>query len=208
MQDHNPDHTDKPNADFTQRIREDTKRIIRYPDEIGPSDSRLGLKKLFTKIVDDLSINERKWRRLMDAYLRDPLNGIPNNTEEHVQARSAMNKNLITNDHMTWRVLCRALRFLRIKRFRFSLTLVHNNDTTTEHGIWMNMRNSYSHLEDDDDPRSAYNRIPTLEVRDDSAGAPVDVHIEPVSQPPLHVPPAIDFDRYRRSFPPVGDANK
>ncbi len=208
MQDNNPDRTDKPGADFTQRIREDTKRIIRYPDEIGPSDSRLGLKKLFTKIIDDLSINERKWKRLMDAHLRDPLNGIPNNTEDHVQARSAMNKNLITNEQMTWRVLCRALRFLRIKRFRFSLTLVHNNDTTTEHGIWMNLRNAYSHLEDDDDPRSTYNRIPTLEIRDDSEGAPVDLPVEPPTQSTIHVPPPIDFEKYRRSFPPVDSIDK
>lgn len=208
MQDFDPDHSDKPDADFIKRINQDTKRIIRYPDEIGPSDARLGLKRLFSKIIDDLSVNERKWKRLMDAYLRDPLNGIPNNTEDHVQARSAMNKNLITNDQMTWRVLPRGLRFFRIKRFRLSLTLVHNNDTTTEHGIWMNLRDSYPRMDEDDDPRTTYNRIPTLEVRDDSQDHPDAIRPEQASQPAIHVPPPIDFEKYRRSFPPVGGDDK
>lgn len=205
MQNKDPDRTDSIDADFQKRIREDTKRIIRYVDEIGPTDARVGLKLLYRKILDDLSINATRWKTLMDTYLRDPINGILNNTEEHVQQRSALNKNLVTNDQMTWKVFLRGLRFIRVKRLRFSVTLVHSNDTTTEHGMWLNIRNNYTPLNDYDDPRSTYNRIPVLEVRDDSKSNLVEVPSDATVRSVITAPPPIDFDKFRTQYPVVGD---
>lgn len=205
MQNKDPDRTDSIDADFQKRIREDTKRIIRYVDEIGPTDARVGLKLLYRKILDDLSINATRWKTLMDTYLRDPINGILNNTEEHVQQRSALNKNLVTNDQMTWKVFLRGLRFIRVKRLRFSVTLVHSNDTTTEHGMWLNIRNNYTPLDDYDDPRSTYNRIPVLEVRDDSKSNLAEVPADATVRGVITAPPPIDFDKYRTQYPVLGD---
>lgn len=202
MSDHQLGDQD-PVSEFRQRVNDDTKRIIKYADEQGPTDSRSAIKTLFSKIIDDLSINDRKWRRLMENYLRDPTNGIPNNTDEHVQQRSSINKNFLSNESMTWVMLCRALRFIRVKRFRISLTLVHSNNTTTEHGIWLTVRNEYQPLEEEDDPQRTLNRIPTLQVRQDGQDDPVVPAGTGANSGPPQTPTAVDLAGWRRAYTPT-----
>lgn len=193
-------------VDFHERIKRDTKKVAHYQDVMGPQSARTVIKALFSKIVNDLGITQTTWKRLMEVYLKDPLNHIPNNREAHVQERSALTKNYVSNHFMTWVMLCKALRFIRIKRFRISLTLVHSTNTTTEHGMWVNLRNEYPSLNDEDDNTNPLSRIPTIvEARDD--GSPSDHQQQPTQpQSHYHVPPAIDLSAYSRTYPKAGEA--
>lgn len=191
-------------VDFHERIKRDTKKVARYQDVMGPQNARTVVKALFTKIVSDLGITQTTWKRLMESYLVDPLNAIPNNREARVQERSALTKNYVSNQFMTWVMLCKALRFIRVKRFRISLTLVHSTNTTTEHGMWVNLRNEYPSLNDNDDDTNPLSRIPTIvETRDD--GTPGDPQQQPVQQSHYHVPPAINLSAYSRTYPKAGE---
>lgn len=199
------DMTEAPDTElsFQDRVKKDTKMVVRYQDVMGPQSARTVVKALFTKIIEDLGITQTTWKRLMDSYLKDPLNHIPNNREAYVQERSALTKNFVSNDFMTWVMLCRALRFIRIKRFKISLTMVHSNNSTTEHGMWVNLRNKYPEL--DNHETNPINRIPTIEMR--GANTPGDA-AQPGQQQysdKIHVPPAIDLSAYSRNYPKAGE---
>lgn len=203
---------DAPENDlsFNDRVKQDTKVVLRYQDVLGPQSARCVIKELFTKIVEDHGITQLTWKRLMDNYLKDPLNHIPNNREAHVQERSALTKNFVTNPFMTWVMLCRALRFIRVKRFRISLTLVHSNNSTSEHGMWVNLRNKYPSLNDqkeNDETNDSLSRIPAVEIRDTSTPSSPG-HPGPYAPGKIHVPPPIDLSSYQRLYPKAGGTDQ
>ena len=73
-----------------------------------------------------------RFNRLMEDFLSDVRNNIPQNIKEKSSARGNLRKELL-RPVMTWKVFCKGLRFLKIKRFTIIVQLHHANGITTEH---------------------------------------------------------------------------
>lgn len=99
------------------------------------------LSKLFKQIIysigiaspnildknDDSFIVSNRWSQLMDDYLSDSRNSIPQNIRERSSARGNLQKELLNNKGMSWRVFCKALRFLGVVRFELTITTKFEN---------------------------------------------------------------------------------
>ena len=96
--------------------------------ESGGSDSILA--KMFANIINDTGINFDKWNMLMNTYIRDPRNSIPNNDRDQSSERGNLRKELL-KDKMTWKVFCKGMRLLNFPRFDLTLTLYHNDPKKT-----------------------------------------------------------------------------
>lgn len=92
------------------------------------------LARLARRILAEKNINHWKWGQLMDAYLNNPRNGIPNNTRDQSSARGNFNKE-VNRPTMTWRVFDKFLRFLGATHVRFEVHITMPNKKTTVHGI-------------------------------------------------------------------------
>lgn len=96
----------------------------------GGSDSILAA--MFQGIRNDLGINTIKWNDLMENYVRDPKNCIPNNIRDRASARGNLAKELLKNK-MSWKVFCKSLRFFNILKFDLIIRAHHPNGKITEH---------------------------------------------------------------------------
>jgi len=90
------------------------------------------LSALYHKILAELGIGMDRWGVLMERYLSDPKNCIPQNQRDKSSARGNLNKELL-QDKMSWRKLCTGLRFLNVLSFEITLTLKHANGVKTVH---------------------------------------------------------------------------
>lgn len=164
-------------------------RILKYPDGQAPAQSTEVLKALFDRIVADCGISKTRWGRLANAYIRDKAReeGLGDNVNL-VEERSSLNKDFGTQAKMTWRKFCRAMQFVRAKRFRISITIEHANGRFTEHGLWVPVNsNLVADPELDDDIA-----IPVeVEINDSQAPIPTGRH---------HVPPP-DLRQFSRQYP-------
>jgi hypothetical protein len=71
---------------------------------------------------DDTTI-DGEWKKLMNAYLRDPENKISPDRVSQSLARGNLQKELFS-DTMTWKVFCtKALRFLQVVKFDMKITV-------------------------------------------------------------------------------------
>lgn len=84
------------------------------------------------------SLNLQVWDQLMWAYLRDPKNGVKNNTKDMSSARGNLQKEILKSK-MTWKVFCKALRFLNVYRFDFVIRTYHAKGDKIEHSITVNL---------------------------------------------------------------------
>lgn len=98
------------------------------------SDSDGILMRLFRNICYDLTDNQyysgSAWRKLMDDYLDDLVKRDPTISRPNV--RGNFNKALLA-PNMTWRTLCKALRFLKFVRFRIIIEGEHEDGSVTVH---------------------------------------------------------------------------
>jgi hypothetical protein len=68
----------------------------------------------------------------MEDFLADVRNNIPQNIKERSSARGNLRKELM-RPVMTWKVFCKGLRFIKIKRFSIIIRLYHSNGIVTDH---------------------------------------------------------------------------
>lgn len=66
---------------------------------------------------DDSFVISSRWTKLMDDFLDDSRNSIPQNMKERSSARGNLQKEITGNKGMSWKVFCKALRFLGIVKF-------------------------------------------------------------------------------------------
>lgn len=113
------------------------------------------LTNAFRSILQDLDVNPYLYNSLMEQYLhkevsilekkrRDrearrkpngdekPLNHAELNRRDRTTTRGNLNKEF-GRDTMTWKVFCKALAFLQVRRFRLILVVERSNGMVTEH---------------------------------------------------------------------------
>jgi hypothetical protein len=91
-----------------------------------------------------------KWATLMEAYLNDPRNAIPQNHHSRSSARGNLHKEL-QKEKMSWRVFCKGMRFLNIFKFELIVRTKQTNGRTLEFGVSVNLGES-SMLDELDEP--------------------------------------------------------
>ena len=91
------------------------------------------LGKLFQSIMLGLNIDSSsKWNYHMDKYISDTRNEIKTDRRSQSSARGNLQKELLKSS-MSWRVFCKGLRFLLIKRFTITIHAYHINGKITIH---------------------------------------------------------------------------
>lgn len=97
----------------------------------GGADSILAI--LFRDILTVCRLDHGKLSWLMERFLSDRRNGIPQNVKDRASARGNIRKEIF-GESISWKVLFKALRFINVSKFQVTLTLYHDNGKTTTHG--------------------------------------------------------------------------
>lgn len=115
------------------------------------------LSFLIRQIIDRKRIfNLQSWQVLMDRYLNDPSNNIPNNKIDQSTARGNLTKELCKR-RMTWKSFLKGLKFFGFIKFELTLKLYDEIGNTEIFKVTKNLQ-GYSgendplslSLEDDD----------------------------------------------------------
>lgn len=115
-------------------------RILTSPDrEIRNTHGANGaLARLFRVILLDLNIGPSRFGSLLQDYILDPRNGVANNKQDQTSARGNLTKEF-ARPQMTWKVFCKALKFLQILRIEFSVTAHWRHGNPTVHSTKVNL---------------------------------------------------------------------
>lgn len=108
------------------------------------------LSRLFRIILKDRDIGGYRFAILMNQFLSDPKNNIPNNKLDQTSNRGNLNKEF-QKGQMTWKVFCKGMRFLQIVRFRLILEADWRTGETTSHNLAVNLEFPDVEVDDDDD---------------------------------------------------------
>ncbi len=100
------------------------------------SDKRIGyarntLAMVWREILAKQNMSLSGWDMSMERYLRNPRNGIMQDSKSKSSARGNLNKEL-TRDVMSWRVFEKGLRFLGPVQVRMKIELEWQNKTMEE----------------------------------------------------------------------------
>lgn len=117
----------------------------RHREKIVPIDKRIEsggvdsiLAVLMRKIMVEIgTANATTFDRLLERFISNPANGVPNNVKERSSARGNLRKELL-RAVMSWRVFCKAIRFNNVPRFDITITLYHRNKSVTSHTLAVN----------------------------------------------------------------------
>jgi hypothetical protein len=114
------------------------------------------LSRLFRTILKDLEIGGYQFNMLMARYLNDPRNNVPENKRDQTSNRGNLNKEF-QKSTMTWKVFCKAMRFLKFTGFKITIEAKHANGRVTAHSVEVDLE-----MQDD----------PTLDDFDDDGNLP------------------------------------
>ena len=95
------------------------------------------LSRLWRKMLQDLDVGPNKFGALLHAYIQDPQNHVPSNRKDQISARGNLTKEL-ARPQMTWKVFCKALRFLNIVKIKFVIEAHHANGQVSLHSTMVN----------------------------------------------------------------------
>ncbi|EKD22615.1 MAG: hypothetical protein ACD_84C00038G0012 [uncultured bacterium] len=95
------------------------------------------LSRLWRQMLLDLNVGPARFGSLLQEYILDPRNGVPNNKKDQISTRGNLTKEF-TRPHMTWKVFCKGLRFLNITKVKFIVEATHGNGRTTIHSTNVN----------------------------------------------------------------------
>jgi hypothetical protein len=152
--------------------RSDLTDLLNSPDKgvTRTSNTPNGkLAELFRLIVSDMNIGLEQWGALMRSYVADPENGIAPNRKEQTSARGNLTAAFI-KDSMTWKVLCKALRFFQVWKIDIAIRAYHRNGNITLHSTSMMLGaevNTDDEHDDDDSPEDQTDRQPTHQTEFD-----------------------------------------
>ena len=92
------------------------------------------LSRLFRQILLDLDITGSKFGNLLQDYILDSRHGVPNNRKDQTSMRGNLTKEF-SRPQMTWKVFCKALRFLQITKIEFVIKAHHAFPIKTPYGF-------------------------------------------------------------------------
>lgn len=96
------------------------------------------LARLFRKIVAEESISATQWSALLESYVRNPVNGVPQNSRDVTAAIGTLQRELLKS-RMSWSVFRKGLNLLNPKQVDYILEMRWSNkpgDVTT-HNVTM-----------------------------------------------------------------------
>lgn len=96
-----------PNAGGVSILTKLFQKMLFITGIINPRETKGGL-------VNEAS---QKWDNLIDAFLADSRNGIRQNEKDKHSARGNLQKELIANPNMSWKVFCKGLRLINVVKF-------------------------------------------------------------------------------------------
>lgn len=91
------------------------------------------LARLFRKIVSEEGITATQWAALLEAYVRNPMNGVPQNSRDENSAIGTLQRELL-KPRMSWAVFRKGLNLLNPKQVDYILEMRWSNnpgDVTT-----------------------------------------------------------------------------
>lgn len=97
------------------------------------------LSKLFRVILFELKVSPYRFSMLMDRFLNDPKNQVPDNPKERFNNRGNLNKEF-SNPAMSWKVFIKCMKFLQFTELRLTLEARHNDGTITSHRAMIDLR--------------------------------------------------------------------
>ena len=113
--------------------KESVKSLLENPDKrIGYARNTLAM--VWRDILAKQNMTLSGWDMSMENYLRNPRNGIMQDSKSKSSARGNLNKEL-TRDVMSWRVFEKGLRFLGPVRVRMRIELEWQNGTSEQHVV-------------------------------------------------------------------------
>jgi hypothetical protein len=115
-------------------------RMLDDPNkEIHKTYGSVGLlSKLWRVILKDTRVSGYRFSMLMDRFLNDPKNHVPDNPKERFNNRGNLNKEF-SNPTMSWKVFCKCMRFMQFLEFRITLEARHHDGTITTHRVMVNL---------------------------------------------------------------------
>ncbi|MDH2154268.1 hypothetical protein [Stenotrophomonas sp. GD03657] len=116
-----------------QEPTQNRKSLLESNDK-GISSAKNPLALLFRQVLRDLKMQPYRWNQLMDRFLTNPRNGIPDSSRDRASARGNLNKELF-KDKLTFGTLFRGLALLDPRKVRFELHCTWTNGKTTIHGV-------------------------------------------------------------------------
>lgn len=122
----------KANPNYQKPHSHDAGALIKKEVRSGSGD--MALAALFKDICQETSIDTNKFSWFMELYLSDRRNGVPQNVKDRASVRGNVRKELLS-DNLSWKVFCKALRFIDVEKFELSIMLVHKSGSKTYHSI-------------------------------------------------------------------------
>jgi len=117
-------------------------RMLAAPDkEVKKTSGANGvLARLFRIILLNLNVTPSRFGSLLQQYILDPRNQVPNNKKDQTSARGNLTKEFY-KPQMTWKVFLKAMRFLRVWKLVFIVELHHSGpaNKTTLHSTEVNL---------------------------------------------------------------------
>ncbi len=95
------------------------------------------LAHLFRRMLRDLKVSPMRWGNLMYDFITDPRNGVPDNKKDQTSYRGNFVKEF-ERRQMTWKVFCKAMRFLQLPRIEIVIRAHHKHGKITEHSAFVN----------------------------------------------------------------------
>lgn len=90
------------------------------------------LAALFQTVLIELGVNNTRFNSIMEDYMRLNKAAFPENLKDRASARSSLRKELLKAT-MTWKVFCKGLSFLNVRKFDIHVRLHHANGKVTNH---------------------------------------------------------------------------
>lgn len=109
------------------------KRTSKQKRTVGNSAAVI-LGQFFNQILNDNNVKPKDLDFFMTRYVQDPVNGFPQDRRSISSARGNLRKELL-NKYMSWRVFCKGLRFIKIKRFTLTIRAEYSKGEIKEHSV-------------------------------------------------------------------------
>lgn len=120
-------------------------KLLTAPDKgISQTSGPNGiLARLLRTILYDENITPFKYMDLMDTFSKETQSGVPINRVDLTSWRGNITKEL-SNDRISWKVFCKALRFLRILRVEFTIRAHWHDGHMSTHSTYVELESKES----------------------------------------------------------------
>ena len=96
------------------------------------------LARLWRLILIQNNIKLNIMDAMLNLYVRNSANGIPNNKRDQISARGNLTKEIF-KPILSWKVFCKALKFIGARKFELSVKIYYYDGKTSQHSTMVNI---------------------------------------------------------------------